>query len=188
MLRDFTYIHLARIMAVPHLLPRYVPNKLLLKEFTFQLFEISQTMDLLRRKLKAWSELPVPVGPYKILNHGHTVKELESYLDYRWLPDTIPCHDPKGLIAAHLRRLGLTAPYRHETRLDDSLFEDVKRFEDAIIRIHLKHIPEDKIATLGQDPEIDRLEWRRQCFEMQTRKKTKGVDEDDQEQGKDSGK
>ena len=35
MLRDLTYIHLAKIMASPHLLLRYVPDKLLLKEFAF---------------------------------------------------------------------------------------------------------------------------------------------------------
>ena len=81
MLRYFTYICLARIMVAPHLLPRNVPDKLLLKEFTFQLFEISQTVDLIQSKLKAWLELPIPIGPYQILNHGHTVKELEGYLD-----------------------------------------------------------------------------------------------------------
>lgn len=109
-------------------------------------------------------------------------------MDYRWLPGTIRHHDPKGLIAAHFRRLGLTTPYRCETRPDDSLFEDIKGFEDVIIRMHLKHILEDKIATLGQDPEIDRLEWRRKCFKMQTSKKTKGVDKGNQEKGEDSSK
>ena len=142
-------------MAAPHLLPKYVPNKLLLKEFTIQLFEIGQTTDLIRRKLKAWPELSVPVGPYQLLNHGHTVKELEGYLDYRWLPNTIQHHDPKGLIAAYFRRLGLTTTYRHETHPEDFLFEDVKGFVDAIFRMCLKHIPEDRITTLGQDPEID---------------------------------
>ena len=92
------------------------------------------------------------------------MKELEGYLDYRWLPSTIWRHGPKVLIVAHFNRLGMTTTYRHETRPNDFLFEDVKRFEDVIIKIHLKHIPKDKIATLGQDPEIDRLEWRTQCF------------------------
>ena len=51
----------------------------------------------------------------------------------------------------------------------------------------LKHIPEDKIATLGQDPDIDRLEWQRQCFEAQTNKKTKESDKEDKEKDKDVG-
>ena len=40
LLKYFTYIYLVGITAVPNLLPRYVPEKLLLKEFSFQLFEI----------------------------------------------------------------------------------------------------------------------------------------------------
>lgn len=87
------------------------------------------------------------------------MKDLEGYLDYIWFPGTIWRHDTKGLIVAHFRRLGLTTTYRHEIRPDYFLFEDVKGFEDAIVRMRLKHIPEDKIATLGQDPKIDRLEW-----------------------------
>ena len=59
----------------------------------------------------------------------------------------------------HFRRLGLTTTYRHETCPEGFLFEDVKGFEDTIIRMRLKHIDEDKIATLGHDLEIDRLEW-----------------------------
>ena len=113
------------------------------------MFEIDQTTDLIRRKLKAWPKLPVLVGPYQILNHGHAMKELEGYLDYRWLPSIIQHHDPKGLITTHFMRLGLTTPYKHETHPDDFLFEDVKGFEDAIVRMHLKHIPKDKITTMG---------------------------------------
>ena len=165
MMKNFTYICLAGITVAPHLLPKYVPDKLLLKEFAFQLFEIGQTMELIRRKLKAWPDLLVPVGPYQILNHGHTHKELENYLNYRWLPSTIRHHDPKGLIAVHFQRLGLTTGYRHETHLDDSLFKDIKIFEDAIVRMLLRHIPEERIVILGQDLEVDLLEWWRQCFE-----------------------
>ena len=104
-------------------------------------------------------------GPYQILNHDHAVKDLEGYLDYRWLPGTIHRHDLKGLIAAHFRRLGLTTPYRHETRPDDSLFEDVKSLKDIIIQMSLKHIPEYIVPTLGQDPQINNLELQRKCFE-----------------------
>lgn len=144
-----------------HLLAKYILDKLLLKEFAFQLFEIVQTIELIRRKLKAWPELPVPMVPYQLLNHGHARKEMEGYLDYRWMPATIQRHHPKGLITTHFRRLGLTITYRHETRPEDFLFEDVKGFEEAIVRMCLKHIPEERITTLGQDPEVDRLEWQR---------------------------
>ena len=87
------------------------------------------------------------------------MRELEDYLDYRWLTSIVHHHDPKGLIGEHFRRLGLTIAYRHENHLDDSLFQDVKSFGDVIFSMRLRHIPEDMVATLGQDPKIDRLEW-----------------------------
>ena len=74
-------------------------------------------------------------------------------------------HDPKVLIAIHFKRLGLTTPYRHETHPDNSFFDDVKSFEDAVVRMRLKHKLEGIVATLGQDPEIDNLEWQRQCLD-----------------------
>lgn len=87
------------------------------------------------------------------------MKELEGYLDYTWLPGIVRRHETKGLIAAHFKRLGMTTPYKHKTRLDDSFFEDVKIFEDVVVRMRLKHIPEGIVITLGHDPEINRLEW-----------------------------
>lgn len=67
----------------PNLLLRYVPDKILLKEFGFQLFKIDQTVRLIKRKVKARPEMPVPVGPFQVLNYGHARKEMEDYLDYR---------------------------------------------------------------------------------------------------------
>lgn len=149
MLKNFTYIHLASIITTPHLLSKYVPNKLLLKEFAFQLFEIGHSIELIRRKLKAWPELPLPIGSYHLLNHGHTQKEMEDYLDYRWLSASIQRHDPKGLIAVHFRRLGLMTSYKHETLPNDSLFEEVKGFKDAIVGMRLRHILEERIVIIG---------------------------------------
>ena len=116
------------------------------------MFEISQTIDLIWRKLKAWSKLPVLIGPYQIVNHVHAMKVMEGYLDYIWLPSTIWCHDPMGLITAHFKVLSLTITYKHETCPDDFPFEDVKGFEDVIVKMHLKKILEDKIGTLVEDP------------------------------------
>ena len=149
LLKHFMYIHLARIIAAPNLLPRYAPNKILLKEFAFQLFEIDQTVGLVTRKVKAWPKMPVPVGPFQILNHGHEREELEDYLYYRWLPSPIWKHNLKGLILSHFEKLGLMMLYRHEVHLNDSFFEDTRVFEDAITRMRLRHILEERITIIG---------------------------------------
>lgn len=149
----------------PNLLPRYVLDKILLKEFAFKLFEIGQTIALIKRKVKAWPEIPVSIGPFKFINHGHARKELEDYLEYRWIPTPIQRHDLKGLILSHFQKLGLMMLYRHEVHPDDSFFEDTRVFEDAITRMRLRHILEERIDVLKKDPDLDKMEWRRQCFE-----------------------
>ena len=106
-------------------------------------------VELIQRKVKAWPEMPVPVGPFQILNHGHARKELEDYLDYRWFPDPIRRHDPKRLILSHFRKLGLTTLYRHEVHPDDTFFKDTKVFEDAITSMRLRHIRKERIVVLG---------------------------------------
>ena len=89
LLKHFTYIRLASITAAPNFLLKYVLDKFLLKKFSFHLFEIGQTIELIRKKVKAWQKMPVPLGPFQILNHRHARKELEDYLDYRWFPAPI---------------------------------------------------------------------------------------------------
>lgn len=49
---------------------------------------------------------------------------------------------------------------------NDSLFEDTKVFSDAIMRMRLRHIPKERIIVLGKDPDLDQMEWHRQCFEV----------------------
>lgn len=95
----------------------------------------------------------------------------------------------------HFLKLGLATSYRHEVHPDDTFFEDVKVFKDAIIKMHLRHIPEERIIVLGQDPNIDRLEWQKQCFKVKpSKKKDQESDKEesdkkkDEEAGKEQGK
>lgn len=120
---------------------KYEPDKIVLKEFAFQLFEIGQTVGMIKRKVKAWLNMSISLGPFQLLNHGHARKEIEDYLDYRWLPAPVHRHDPKVLIVSHFQRLVMATQYRHEVHLDDSFFEDTKKFEEALARKKAWHIP-----------------------------------------------
>lgn len=72
--------------------------------------------------MKAWPKMPIIVGSFQFLNHSHACKEIEDYLDYRWIPAPIRWHDLKGIIAAHFQKLGLVTEYRHEVYPDDFVF------------------------------------------------------------------
>ena len=94
-------------MATPNMLPKYVLDRIFLKEFAFQIFEIGQTVSLMKRKFKVWPKMLISIVPFQLLNHSHAHKELEYYLDIRRLPSPIRQHGPKGLIVTHFQKLGL---------------------------------------------------------------------------------
>jgi hypothetical protein len=94
------------------------------------------------------------------------------------------------LIISHFWKLGLATSYKHEVYPYDSFFEDVKVFEDAINRMRLRNIPEERIVVLGQDPDIDRMEWRKKCFKVKPseEKDVESDKEKDKEKDEEKGK
>ena len=184
-LKHFTYIWILGITTALNLLPRYVPDKILLKEFAFQLFEIGKIVSLIKMKVKECLGMIVSLGTFQILNHGHAQKELEDYLYFRWLPTLVRRHDSRGIIVSHFQRLVLTTKYHHEVYPDDSLFEGTKEFEKTLTCMKIWRILEERIAVLGQDPELEWLEWRRQCFEVGLSKEKDGEIEKEKETNED---
>lgn len=129
--------------------------------------------------------MPISVGPFQILNHKHAWKELEDYLYYRWLPTPVRQHDLKGLIFSHFQILVLMTQYHHEVYPDDSFFEDTKEFEEDLACMKSQHIPKERITILRQDLELERIEWRRNCFKVGLRKEKYGETEKEKEKNED---
>lgn len=114
LLKDLTYIRLIGLIGVPHLLPKYVPNRILVKEFTFQIFEVGLTVGLLKRKVRGWLEMTLTISPFQIINQDQAQNEIEGYLDFKWMTTPLRNHDPMGYIAVHHQKLGLATSYRHD--------------------------------------------------------------------------
>ena len=52
--------------------------------------------------------------------------------------------------------------------------------------MRLRHIPKERIVFLGQDPDIDRLEWWKQCFKVNlSKKKDQESDKEESDRKKD---
>lgn len=102
--------------------------------------------------------MPISLGHFQPLNHGHAQKELDDYLDFRRLLASIKRHDPKGLVTMDFHKFGLVTQYFHEVYPDDSFIEDADTFETMLECMRECHLPEERIASLSQDPELERLE------------------------------
>lgn len=74
LLKYFTYSRVSGLKYSPYILPKYVPNRIMIKELAFQIFKIGHTNILLKRKVKGWPEMPLTVGLFQINNQGHAQK------------------------------------------------------------------------------------------------------------------
>lgn len=55
--------------------------------------------------------------------------------------------------------------------------------------MQLRHIPEDRIIVLGQDPNIDHMEWQKECFEVKlSEEKYEESDKEESDKEKDKEK
>lgn len=71
----FTYIRVFGSKARPHVLPLYVPDKLLAREISYQIMSEGVTQTLKEEKKRGWPSFPLRIGVYTLLNYKHAEKE-----------------------------------------------------------------------------------------------------------------
>ena len=75
----FTYIRVFGSTVPPHVLPLYVPDKLLAREIAYQTCsEGSLTKDLKDKKKAIWPQFPVACGVFSLFDVGHAFDEVEN--------------------------------------------------------------------------------------------------------------
>ena|SRR5713226_2052939 len=74
-----TYIHIYGVIKPPHLLPRFVPDHLVLSEITTQTFLHGVGAVLSRKKRDTWPTLPVRVESYQFTTILEAVKSIKMY-------------------------------------------------------------------------------------------------------------
>lgn len=75
----FTYVRVFGSTVPPHVLPLYIPNKLLAREIAYQTCsEGILTKDLKDKKKAIWPQFPVVCGAFSLFDLGHTFTEVQS--------------------------------------------------------------------------------------------------------------
>jgi len=75
----FTYIRVFGSTVPPHVLPLYIPDKLLAREIAYQTYsEGSLTKDLKDKKKAIWPQFPVACGAFSLFDVGHAFTEVEN--------------------------------------------------------------------------------------------------------------
>ena len=75
----FTYIRVFGSTVPAHVLPLYIPDKLLAQEIAYQTCsEGGLTKDLKNKKKAIWPQFPVTCGAFSLFDVGHAFGEVEN--------------------------------------------------------------------------------------------------------------
>ena len=115
----FTYIKVFGSKARPHVLPLYIPDKLLAREICYQIMSESVTQILKEEKKRGWPPFPLRIGVFTLLNYKHAEKEAAKFqaLSLATIPNRF--YDPKQTAYTALEQAKLTKIEHQEDMFDD---------------------------------------------------------------------
>lgn len=94
----FTYVRVFGSAASPHILPLYVPDKLLAREISYQTCgERGLTKDLKDKKKAIWPQFPVACGAFSLFDIGHVFKEVNNITRLQLFKFTARPFDPHNV-------------------------------------------------------------------------------------------
>lgn len=131
----YTYIRILGHTSAPHLLPKYVPDRLVLREIAYQTVVEGVTALLSSHSKKTWPKFPIKVGIFTLLNGPHALKEATAIKELCLCTGTLRRHDPKGFIEEHIKIVGLSPSYRHDSTPNDFIYQGVTSYEEVLSKI-----------------------------------------------------
>lgn len=189
----YTYIRILGHTSAPHLLPKYVPDWLVLREIAYQTMVEGVTALLSFHSKKTWPKFPIKVGIFTLLNGRHALKEAAAIKELCLCTGTLRRHDPKGFIEEHIKIVGLSPSYQHDSTPNDFIYQGVTSYEEVLSKItdsqeqanmHAVQEVQRKLAIaerekmLAEEEEQERLKKQREAYKKDERmKRAKEADE-----------
>jgi hypothetical protein len=103
----YSYIMVYGTTRAPHILPYFVPDRLLMREIAYQTMRTWVTTLLLSSSKKLWPLFPIHIANYTLSNGPHARKEAKSLQDVCLCLGEAKGHDPHELAVGHVRSVGL---------------------------------------------------------------------------------
>jgi hypothetical protein len=118
-----TYIRVFGTTGAPHLLPIYVPDRLVLGEICYQ--TILQGYNATLVKDKKWDFIPYGfhIGFCMVKDTTHAKQLRLGQLEFRFQTGRFRKHDPKGLVLQHASQVSSCWPYAHD-QFEDEIFTE----------------------------------------------------------------
>jgi len=115
----FTYIRIFGSQVEPHVLPLYIPDKLVVREIAYQIISEGVTQTLKKNKKQLWPSFPLRCGVYTLHDFKHSEKEATKMksLTLATLPNRR--FDPNKVAYNALEQAKLTKFDHKEDKFDD---------------------------------------------------------------------
>jgi hypothetical protein len=104
----YTYVRIYGAIGPPHLLSKYVPDKLLVREISYQTIEKGVTSYLSEKNKKYWPIFPLHIGRHTLSNKPHAEKEAEALREICLFTGSIKGHDPQNVVYEHIKVVNIS--------------------------------------------------------------------------------
>jgi hypothetical protein len=129
-----TYIRVFRATGAPHLLPIYVPDRLVLGEICYQTILQGYNATLVKEKKRAFILYGFHIGFYMVKDTTHAKQEGLSQLEFWFQTGRFHKHDPKGLVSQHASQVSSYWPYAHDQFKDEIFTENAQDWDEVASR------------------------------------------------------
>ena len=134
---SFTYIMVFGSNAT-HMLPKVVPDKLVLEDISFQTVTEGIYKKCAAPKRKVWPKFPITLGYLSIPTSTWESELSDHIVSLKLGFASKRKHDPKGIIDLHLRQNHFKIGYAHEETSDDFIYQGVDNFSEVLVRAKRK--------------------------------------------------
>jgi hypothetical protein len=126
-----TYIRIFGAIGAPHLLPIYVPDRLLLGEICYQTIIQGYNATLVKDNKRAFIPYGFHIGFCMVKDTTHAKKIGLGQLEFWFQTNQFCKHDPKGLVIQHASQVSSCWPYAHD-QFEDEIFTEKAQDWDMV--------------------------------------------------------
>lgn len=172
----FTYIRVFGSISSPHVLPLYVPDKLLAREIAYQTCEVGgMSKELKDKKKVVLSQYPVVCGAFSLFDLGHAFKEVDNMLSLRLFKFPGRQFDLFDVIKKFTTAIKIKV-FTKEDDLFDDIFQQKSTLKDILHMAQIQFVPmEFQEFKLYRERRLANIPLDKLCLEP-IRERTTSID------------
>ena len=129
----FTYVRVFGSFASPHVLPLYVPDKLIAREISYQTCgDIGLTKELKDKNKAIWPQFPFSCGAFSLFDVGHAFKEVNNITCLQLFKFPKRLFDPYDVVKDFTTAIKVRV-FSGEEDLFDDIFQEKFSFKESCI-------------------------------------------------------